>query len=320
MRKIFLLGSVLGAFTFGIFPLAGCGDGGTSGAAGDSAAPTIESACKDFAAAICGQYSRCSPFLLEVAFGDQSTCEERLMPRCLEAPDVDGSAVTAGNVAECADAYEAQSCEESFGASPVICNVPGEKADGETCATGAECKGNICDGPSSECGKCTSALAAGEACDGATDYCDAGLFCGASSKCESYAKKGEACTDTKPCDGGLSCDGGKCAAPAGIGDDCTNVSCDLNAGGFCSQKTNKCIKIGIAKLGASCGYDTAADTIALCEADTRCELAPMMATGTCTALSKGGEACSIDANGTANCISGYDCINSKCTTDYPTCK
>jgi hypothetical protein len=322
MQKTLLFASLLGALTLGLVPLSGC-DGGTSGTAGSSGSgPTVEEACKDFAAAVCGQADRCSPVLLELAYGDQSTCEARLTPRCLAAPELDGSNVTADDIAACADAYEAQSCEEALAAAPSACRVAGQKADGETCAVATECKGNICDAAAEgECGKCKSPLAEGSACDAATDYCDVGFYCGSTNKCESFAKKGEACTDMKFCAGGLSCNAGKCGDLLPEGSDCSNGEiCDGNTGVGCNPMSGKCIKVNIAKIGEACGFDLAAGSATYCEADATCNLAAMMTTGTCGALPKGGESCSVSSTtGNGNCISGYDCVNGKCTTDNATC-
>ncbi len=300
------------ALSLGALSLPGCGGDTTT-------AVTAESACASLAKAICGRSDTCSPFTAEFAYGDVATCEARVTPRCLETPDLAGATVTPEEIQACADAYSDQTCSQAFaGVSPEDCRLPGEKADGATCAVGVQCKGGACrTSGEGQCGACATPLAAGATCDVAEDVCDAGLFCSSAKKCESPAEKGQACTSEMPCEGGLSCNGGICGSPLPEGGDCgAGQTCDLAAGLFCNSVSKKCTPIGIAKLGEACGFDQATGGIVLCEADVECDFAA----STCIAKLKEGDACTIDADsGTSHCATGFQCVSGKCSTGYPTC-
>lgn len=326
MRNLILVLSAIGALTIGMSPLTGCGDGssGSAGSAGTGGSGVdAETACKDLVSAVCGQYNSCAPFIVQLGYGDQATCEERNTAHCLAWPDLSGSNLDAAAIETCADAYKAQSCQEFFTGAPEGCRIPGDKADGAVCAANMECKGIICDSDTEgACGTCATILTSGAACDPMKSYCDTGLYCdSATKKCASEGKEGSTCSADAPCAGAFGCNSGKCGAPLAEGVDCSMGDCDIAKGLLCNQVSNKCEKIGVAKLGGACGFDTTTGAITLCEAGAQCDASAMNPMGKCIAQPKEGDSCVVDSqSGSSDCLEGLLCVNAKCSKDYPTCQ
>ncbi len=197
----------------------------------------------------------------------------------------------------CEYAASDTSCVGGLGApTPVPDPTPGEcsgtntcaagacrKADGQPCATNAECA-NVCIGTT-----CAPRAGPGGACDEILD-CLAGLTC-AGGRC--LAPNGTSCTDASQCGSGYctdgyccnsACDGavceacnlpglkGTCSAPA---DDaaCGSISCDaLNSG--CAVygpiTTNRCASVGVCKTATlgTCPPPSYQDS--LCPACQKC--------------------------------------------------
>lgn len=312
--RISIIVAALSALALGALSVPGCG-----GETGTGTTVTAESACESLAKALCGRANTCAPFTTQLGYGEVATCEERVGPRCLLTPDLAGATITPEEIQACADAYSGQTCTDAFiGLAPEACRLPGEKADGATCAVGVQCKGGVCRTTGEgQCGSCVTPLAAGAACDVATDVCEAGLFCSAAKKCEAPAEKGEACTPELPCEGGLSCNSGICGSPLPEGGDCSaGQTCDFTVGLFCNGKTKQCTPVGIANLGEACGFDQDTGGIVLCEADVECDFAASK----CIAKLKEGDACTIDAQtGSSHCATGFQCVSGKCSVGYATC-
>lgn len=331
MRNIFLWASTLGVVISLGVPLAGCDGGdGTGGSGGSGASggqggaggggPSVETACARLAAALCGQIDTCSPFLMSVTYGDRATCESRVAARCDDPPALDSANIGGTEIDACAVIYEGRTCDQLFDPAPSECRVPGDKDDGATCATAAECKSNVCDASGEgSCGTCATPLAEGAACGSNTVQCDFGLYCNDNTgKCDKPAGNGEACTVEKFCAAGLSCNSGICGAPLGEGADCANGEvCDFANGLICLVLSSTCAKLGVSKLGEACGLNMDTGEVTTCEADARCD----SATDTCIARPKEGESCTIDPDtGNSDCASGFDCIGGQCQAGLPTCQ
>jgi hypothetical protein len=326
MQRLVLFLSAAGAALALGLPLTGCdgggdGDGGSGGDGGaGGSGPTVAEACAGLSSAVCGQIETCSPFLLGVTYGDRVTCEARVGARCDDPTELMASNLTAADIAACAGAYEARTCADLFSAAPAECRVPGDKDDGATCATAAECKGNLCEtGSEGACGVCATPLAEGAACAPATDTCAPGLYCNAAlGICDKPAQSGEACDPENLCAAGLSCNSGECGPTLGIGADCANGEvCDFAAGLICFALDSTCRKVGIAKLGEFCGFDNDTGEVFTCEADSRCD----SVTEKCVARPKEGEACTIDPDsGEGDCAAGFVCIGGTCAAELPQCE
>lgn len=327
MRNAIVLASALGAASLFGLSLTGCdgagdgsGGGGSGGGGGGSGGgPSVGEACARLSSAVCGQIDGCSPFLMQVTYGDAATCEARLAARCDDPTELEASNLTAADIDACAAEYEARTCDDLYAGAPSACRVPGDKDAGATCATAAECKSNTCLTPAEgSCGECVTPLAEGATCAAATDVCGTGLYCNsATMKCEKPAASGETCGAEKLCASGLSCNDGKCGALQGNGASCANgETCDLAAGVICFALDGTCRKVSVAKLGESCGYDDATGEISTCEADARCG-----DDFTCAARPKEGDACTIDPDSQqSDCASGFDCVGGTCAAGLPQCE
>lgn len=310
MRISMILASALVSLgLFGVFA-SGCG-------------PTVESACNNLDASLCSVAQKCQPFYANLAFGDAQTCESRLKDKCLGTLDAAGSLATADDIESCANAYSELSCSDlAAGVQPKSCDVRGEKADGESCATGAQCKSGHCQSNGEgQCGACVTPVSEGGSCAAANKPCVSGTYCDGDDKCAAFGVKGAACGGGVFCLSTLWCNAGKCDDKlATEGAACTDISqCDVNAGFVCSPLTMKCITIGVAKVGAACGVDVKAGTYTACELDTYCD-ADQTGAGTCKAKIAVGNSCTIDPDkGASDCVTGAQCIAGKCSTEFPVC-
>lgn len=310
MRTSMILASALTFLGLGAVLVPGCG-------------VSPEAACQNFDASLCAELEKCSSFGVEITYGDATRCESRLKDKCLESLEIAGSKATADDIESCANAYSELSCADAFtGVQPKECDVRGEKSDGASCATGVQCKSGKCQSTKEgECGTCVTPVIEGGSCATTNGVCTQGTYCGASGKCQSYGQTGATCDDKNRCVSNLWCKAGSCAEKlATEGAACTDTNeCDINAGFVCSPLTNKCITIGVAKLGAACGVDLTAGTYTLCEADSFCD-ADQTGAGTCKAKIAVGNSCTIsDSTGASDCVTGAQCIGGKCSTSYPTC-
>jgi hypothetical protein len=333
MRNVLVFVAALGALSLGGLSLTGCDDGGSGGAgasggtggAGGSGgeggsgggAPTLEGACASLAKALCSHIETCAPFVFKATYGDPTTCQQRSVARCVDAPSIDGSNVTPASVQACGEAYAARTCDDIFAGVPAVCRVPGDRADGAPCAAPGQCAGLLCETPAEgQCGTCATQLHDGDGCNPAADRCETGLFCDdTSSTCRKYSALNEPCSAEAPCKAGLSCNNAVCGAALQDGADCSQgKACDIKVGAFCSLDST-CHTFQLAKLGQACGFDQATYDITLCEADAKCSEAKV-----CVARPKAGEACVVDPDsGDGNCIAGLDCVGGTCQAAFPVC-
>jgi hypothetical protein len=233
----------------------GSGSGGDGGG-GDGAAtgPTAAQACADFANALCSRLEACTPFALQLAYGDVATCASRGALLCAPALAANGSQATPAQMESCAQAVSAETCDESLdNAQPSACNVPGSLANGAACGSHAQCQSGYCKlAAGSLCGTCTDHAAAGAQCTVDQD-CQATLVCNSGS-CIGPAQSGAACSTTQPCLRSLTCIGGKCGTPLAPGTACTAATdCDAAHGVYCNLQTKKCEQGQAAPTGQPCG-------------------------------------------------------------------
>jgi hypothetical protein len=258
-------GSVLLAFGAAILAACGAcssssattsstgGDGGGADAA--PAGPTAAQACADFASAFCARMEACTPFALQVAYGDVATCATRAALLCTPALSAGGSQATPALMEACAQAVNAETCDEALdNAQPSACSVPGTLANGAPCGSHAQCQSGYCKlNAGSLCGTCTPHAAAGAQCTLDAD-CQATLVC-SSGTCVGPAQAGAACSTTQPCLRSLACIAGtgKCQAPLAAGAACAAASdCDAAQGVYCNTKKT-CQQTQVAPTGQPCG-------------------------------------------------------------------
>lgn len=250
-------------FGGGLVVLAACGScsssskhGGDDGGAEATvdAGPSPSEACAAFATAFCAQLSSCTPFALEVAYGDEGTCASRLTLACTPAFGATGTQGTPSDMEQCAAAVTAESCDDFLdNPQPSACAVPGAAPAGAACGANAQCATTYCKpAAGTVCGTCTAHAGAGGACVVDAD-CAATLLCNGST-CVGPGQLGAACSTTAPCLRTLTCIGGKCATPVPLNGACSApTDCDGSHGLYCNSNTKTCQQTQIAMDGQPCG-------------------------------------------------------------------
>lgn len=180
---------------------------------------TVREACDELAAARCARLEACAV----TPYHDLATCEQAIVTRCVELPDLPGAKLGADDLAACAAAYEGYPCESLvMGARPPECRFAGKGSNGSSCLSGAECQSTYCK-PDAEgrCGECSALREEGDTCSKGGSPCAAGLYCG-DGRCVTYGSRGEQCSSTAPCSLLHWCDEqGTCAPQIGEGEPCT---------------------------------------------------------------------------------------------------
>ena len=299
---------------------AACGsDTGSSDSTGTSGGVTVEQACASFASAACSKLSSCSSFFLELTYGDEATCRDRLGLTCPPSVGAPGSSQSAADWQACANDIPSLGCDAIFERNlPQSCRPKeGTLPDGAACGDSSQCRTSNCDTNDKECGVCAPIVAAGSACM-EEDDCDYGLTC-AQSKCVKRAEMGATCDAATPCKVTLACSGGKCAAPAGAGEPCGAMAagCDTLKGLGCNAM-NVCQKVKLVGPGEVCGQ-VGLDFIG-CKGGGKCKVAVGgMGMGTCLAPAADGAACGADDG--PECQDPATCSNDVCTLSDPaSCK
>ena len=299
--------------------IAGC----SSSSSGDSAATNPDQACNDAAAAVCAAYQRCTPFFVDLGWGDLATCQTRTKASCTSTLSATGSTMTAQQVSDCGKGATGISCADLFDkGAPDACVPPaGTVANGKACGDDAQCVSTFCAIASGTlCGTCAPLTNAGDAC--VSGQCSRHLGCIA-GKCVKPGALGDACdARNAPCGTALSCFSGKCVAAAKAGDKCdaaeiTAPNCDLTQGVGCNPGTKVCQKVIEAKAGESCGL--VGSDFKVCVPGGRCKIAPGVASGTCIAPVADGASCG--GADLAPCLSPAKCIGGVCKLPDPnSCK
>jgi hypothetical protein len=292
-----------------------------SGDAGDAEAvvdpgPSPSHACEAYATAFCGRLEACTPFLMRAAYGDGTSCVQRMAKGCLPALTARGSVVTPTLMEGCATAIEAQTCDEALdNQQPSACDVPGNLPMWAPCGVSAQCQTGYCNMTSGLCGSCVPRVGATAKCIVDSD-CSATLVCHVGT-CVGPGSAEAPCGPTAPCLRTLTCIGGKCAPPIPVGGPCTApTDCDGAHGAFCNLLTKKCAQTEMAADGYPCGFvATDGGTIAVaCAGGESCGRVNPKGQGTCHPTAADGAPCGPDIA----CLAPAVCSSAaRCTLPNP---
>jgi hypothetical protein len=254
----------------------------------------------------------CFSFSLAQIYGDEATCVELAKAACVGRFGLDGVTATPDDIAACAAAFAALSCEGVYGGSPPACQLHGTRADGASCSIYLQCQSGLCLGNKNGCGQCAKALALGDTCDPSdlSAGCGAGAYCDGTKKCVAIGSKGTPCTSSATCNLALACVGGKCDTPLAKGAACNPnaTECDYpNSGLLCSSVSKQCTPVHLAAVGESCALDPATKLITACKGPAYCDPATLE----CKADTPDGAAC--DPAKSYTCMPFARCSNSQCT-------
>jgi hypothetical protein len=304
-----------------------------SGSGGGSSVSAAQAA-SDVASALCTRIQACTPFLIQVAYGDLATCTSRTTATPTATLAAPGTGWVSSAAEECAQAIPGVSCDDALGnALPAACRPPaGQLALGAACGDSAQCASAYCNlGAGGKCGTCAAALGAtGSACFRDGD-CAIGTVCNGSDltkkpevagQCAALGAAGAACDGARPCLKTLACSAGACATPGATSASCTQTgsdffgSCDELTGDYCSKATGgACTTISLATAGGACG--TINNALTSCSGSGTCP--PTGASATCVAPAADFGNCD-PVNG-PSCLSPAQCIGGVCTLPTPaSCK
>jgi hypothetical protein len=287
---------------------AGPGDAATKkdGATSKPKVVTAEAACASFAKARCAKAKSCSTFAFAATWGDDSTCESRLLLGCTEKLDAPGVTWKPEGLDACASALPDASCDDlTLDVLPSEC-IPsaGTFETKEACAFGEQCSTGFCKkGSFGACGSCAEPGKENAYCSRGTD-CGPGLLC-AGGSCRVPSQQGQLCSSSRPCSPGLVCDGGSCTKGLPAGSPCAESPydpdpCDHASGVVCSALIMQCQAATVIAIGDSCNpYSD------LCAAGGRCSYSE------CVAPPDTGDSCTVSGSG-AGCFAPSVCENGKC--------
>jgi len=302
------------------------GSGGDAGGDLDSAAtvdvqhgPTAEEACDHFGQVLCGRLEDCAPLLVDIGYGDVSTCEAVLSSACVKSLSLPDTVKTPAWTDDCAFALAAWSCEDLLVRNtPKAClPPPGPRPDGTPCGDDGQCASAYCQSRLDEtCGKCTTRSSADGPC-ATNDDCAPGLTCGSTATCVAYATQGASCDAQHPCSPWLSCtwtglNEATCQPAAAAGQECDSTQpgqrpgCNLADGYFCNPGTHTCQELKRASAGEPCGV--VGTDYAVCTSASVCKGSGM--NRTCLAASAVGGPC--DTINGPFCEAGLKCAAGTC--------
>lgn len=287
---------------------------GGSGCSGQ----TPDSACAGGAEASCAWLERCNPFSLRTLYGDVATCAARTKLSCLEQ-FVPGSSAGPEDIALCAGAVSALSCDGQPGEGRECQPKPGARANGAGCGNDWQCQSTFCKKSGGQsCGSCAVRAKIGELCDGTG--CESGSTCVPTSlterRCTVPPGEGSICFSGF-CQSGLVCNG-VCTKPmrlaAGARCDVRGASkCDERQGLYCQFIPGVCMASKYAGPGEACGAQQD-QSLLVCTGGAVCP-AGVQANPSCIAPAKDGEACDLSKN--LGCLQPAICRNSVCTLPDP---
>lgn len=266
------------------------GSTGTSDAGGPDSSISADGtkACADAASVFCTQLQTCSPFGLQVEYGDVTTCQTRFALGCVQTLSFPQTGATAATTEACASALPGISCTDFIAVNlgSTCATQAGSVANGSACGDDAQCTSAFCArAADSQCGTCAPASTAGSAC--VNGACSSGFAC--------------------------NTDDSTCIVPVAgqIGDTCkTQSQCDVAHAVGCNTNDDKCIALAIATSGGSCGADSITPSkFTLCPANGSCD---SVLNGNCHATAADGAACSTDSTG-PSCLSPAKCVSGICT-------
>lgn len=282
----------------------------------------IAAECQKLSVAVCDRLAACSKYYLRTYYGDLATCQSRVRLTCDPYVKLTGSSWTVERLRSCTMGYAGGTCDDYFApGGPAACRPqPGQLANSAVCANSNQCKSANCAVGTGGCGTCTTVGKLGEACS-AAQPCDLGLSC-ASGKCAAEGGAGAACgTGRAACKGGYYCKTASCTPQLAAGATCDPMAavteCDPRQGLYCDTTTRKCVATAVANSGEACG--TVGGVTTVCAAGGTCSgTAPNR---TCLAAAKEGAACGNAASNYAACMSPAYCGTNQCRVfDPATCK
>ncbi|HEY8080126.1 MAG TPA: hypothetical protein VIF62_38610 [Labilithrix sp.] len=286
----------------------------------DSSVVSADTACTNFADAICQALNDCVPLLLQLEYGDVATCSTRQKSNCVPTINAPGSALTTAQVASCASALPNAACDDLLGRNlPDACHAQaGSLADGAACSDDSQCANKKCKKhKDAACGVCSSPAAAGGPCE-VDENCDYGLACATNGVCVAQGMGGAICDVNHPCRSSFVCHTGSCVQPGAEGAPCDPMDpvCSLAKADYCDPTTKVCKKVATAPAGQSCGLPNG--TLTICTASGTCK-PPNSVMGTCLAAAPDGMPC--DATSGPACTPPAKCDSGQCKIPDPSaCK
>ncbi len=264
----------------------------------------ITSACDTYAYTFCTALQGCSATELQIRYVDLGTCRSILTTVCVDAATQPSSARTPSTLAACVSAIQTSwPCSDLIHVEniPPACAPVGPRSNGASCAVAPQCESGACTDPNGLlCGTCGPAPKPGDPCTEVS--CGLGMEC-AQGVCVAYAESGAACSNTQPCDEGLTCVGAVCQPGVSMaGAACTfgGAGCDLYSDLACNALTNTCAVAKLSTPGEACGLVD--NQMAYC-------VGGFCSRGVCVASSDIGGPC--DINTGDSCLGGLHCV----TTD-----
>jgi hypothetical protein len=297
----------------------GCGSSGSASgdmSVADQGGASFAMACASWASAYCGTLQRCAPFQLTTQFAGVADCAARYRLVCLPTTTLPATGVSVGGLSACAAAVSGATCTDFLSGPnfvPAACRFPGTLAAGQSCGNDSQCSSGSCTPMmSNSCGQCLTRMADGSACMGDGD-CAYGSVCvgpAQARQCARAAQLGDACSAISPCQAGLYCSGGQCAAKLGIGAACTATGgeCDGARGFYCDLGTGRCAASATAPIGGACGQ--VGNQNVACAGGAGC-FGPT-ASRVCVAPAPDGAACNSDPMSTGpGCLANATCRSTK---------
>jgi hypothetical protein len=231
-----------------------------------------------------------------------------------ECPDLyssEGARVTIEELLDCADRWEATSCEALLAYEWPMCDLtPGTRQDGEMCAFDTQCAALNCVVTSQDptCGYCAEPLSDGEPCD-TYDACRTGSECidGTCTPVPPLAAAGEPCERYGLCEGGNRCvqlvddAEAKCQALPSPGEPCPVDYSICASGAYCDEQGMCQASAGMGEPCSS-GGSCAVGLTCIDDADGSNHCGPRRVAGeSCTTVSQARYPA-------GNCADGYHCV------------
>lgn len=300
-------------------------DGGSANPDGGNASITAEEACTRYVEATRKRLEKCYPKAFSGSAdvdGNGAVLDAYAKAKCLSLFSAEGSQTKPGDIASCADSYNALSCEAYYDirvniANGTACPLPrGTKATGAACSIDAQCAGHCVrddfaiENAISKCGTCQAYLQDGAACSStsSTELCEPGFWCGPSKTCTKQPATqdvGGPCglTATTACRSSLYCNktSNTCQARANTGGPCA-TSDECSPDDVCASPSNTCVPRPSA--GEPCQSSSGIGYI--CAAAFYCT---QDANRVCAARTQG------DPGATCNASAGRTCKAGSCTAD-----
>jgi hypothetical protein len=281
---------------------------------------TIEEACALDERVAAEHSARCGETLYEYRWG---VAREASCKGFFALP---GVGTTPTDYVACLNLQRALPCDASL-----RCDLPkGTLERGAGCVSDRQCKTGHCTAPYHGCGVCDLPTAIGERCAHA-DECDDDSFCD-EGRCAPRKSEGAACgEESDACAHGLSCSGGTCVRPGGVGEACADqwgcrsYACVRGrcaslgkAGDACGSGDKDCAHGHECKEGI-CVATRARQPGERCSDEDGCMFSPCTDTADgkrCARFLESGEACDPNHRERGVCRPYARCIKGRCESRY----